>query len=350
MKKMSNTSRIIIAIGSLTLIIMFFVPAWSIYLIAPQYPEGLSMQIWLNKIAGQVEIINGLNHYIGMKHIKAEMFPEFSFLVYILGFFILFGLAIAFTGSRKLLFIYLVLSLIGGVAALVDFYIWGYKYGHELDPSAAIKVPGLSYQPPLIGHKKLLNFDSYSYPDTGGWVVVGVTALFFIIWFVEWRRQKKQMKMQQYKSKPSSVTNLSVSVAFIAFLLVGCNPKAEKINFGKDQCAECKMTIVDPKFGAEILTKKGKAYKFDDTHCIAAFLERRGVELNNIYHVFFVDYNGNNELVDVDSAEFVVSSRLKSPMGGAAAFRNLAEAKKKSAEIEGSRVTNWATLYNILIK
>jgi len=350
MKKMSNTSRIIIAIGSLTLIIMFFVPAWSIYLIAPQYPEGLSMQIWLNKIAGQVEIINGLNHYIGMKHIKAEMFPEFSFLVYILGFFILFGLIIAFTGSRKLLFIYLVLSLIGGVAALVDFYMWGYKYGHELDPSAAIKVPGLSYQPPLIGHKKLLNFDSYSYPDTGGWVVVGVTALFFIIWFIEWRRQKKQVKMEQYKSNPSSVTNLSVPVAFITFLLLGCNPKAEKINLGKDQCAECKMTIVDPKFGAEILTKKGKAYKFDDTHCIAAFLERRGVELNNIYHVFFVDYNGNNELVDVDSAEFVVSSRLKSPMGGAAAFRNLAEAKKKSAEIEGSRVTNWATLYNILIE
>jgi len=100
MKKMGNTSRIFIVIGSLALIIMFFVPAWSIYLIAPQYPEGLSMQIWLNKISGQVEIINGLNHYIGMKHIKAEMFPEFSFLVYILGFFILFGLAIAFTGSQ----------------------------------------------------------------------------------------------------------------------------------------------------------------------------------------------------------------------------------------------------------
>ncbi len=351
MKKMGNTSRIIIAIGSLALIIMFFVPAWSIYLVAPQYPEGLSMQIWLNKISGQVEIINGLNHYIGMKHIKAEMFPEFSFLVYILGFFILFGLAIAFTGRRKLLFLYLVLSLIGGVAALVDFYMWGYKYGHELDPSAAIKVPGLSYQPPLIGHKKLLNFDSYSYPDTGGWVVVGVTALFFIIWFIEWRKQKKQMKMEQYKSKPSSVSNLSVPVVFIAFLLMGCNPKAEKINLGKDQCAECKMTIVDPKFGAEIVTKKGKVYKFDDTHCIAVFLERRGVELSSIHQTLFVQYNAPGEFVKVKSAEFVVSSQFKSPMGGnAAAFKNATEAKKKSAEVEGSRVTNWATLYNILIK
>ncbi len=350
MKKMSNTSRIFIAIGSLTMIIMFFVPAWSIYLIAPQYPEGLSMQIWLNKLTGQVDIINGLNHYIGMKHIEVEMFPEFSFLVYILGFFILFGLVVAFTGRRRLLFIYLVLSVIAGIAALVDFYMWGYNYGHDLDPAAAIKVPGLSYQPPLIGHKKLLNFDSYSYPDIGGWIVVGVTALFFIVWVLEWRRQRKQMKMEQYRLTPSSVTNLSISVAFIAFLLMGCNHKPEKIHLGKDQCAECKMTIVDPKFGAEIVTRKGKAYKFDDTHCIAAFLERRGVELNNIYHVFFVDYNGNNQLVDVDSAEFVVSSRLKSPMGGAAAFRNLEEAKKKSAEIEGSRVTNWATLYNILIR
>ena len=345
MKKMSNVSRIIIAIGSLTLIIMFFVPAWSIYLVAPQYPEGLSMQIWLNKITGQVEIINGLNHYIGMKHIKAEMFPEFSFLVYILGFFILFGLVIAFTGSRRLLFTYLVLSVIGGVAAMVDFYMWGYEYGHDLDPSAAIKVPGLSYQPPLIGHKKLLNFDSFSYPDTGGWVVVGVTALFFIIWFVEWRKTKKQKPMAYSKTK------LSTSIAFIAFLLMGCNPKAEKINLGKDQCAECKMTIADSKFGAEIVTKKGKVYKFDDTHCIAVFLERRGVELNSIHQTLFVQYDAPGEFIDVRSAEFVVSSQFKSPMGGnAAAFKSVAEARKKSADIEGSRVTNWATLYNILIK
>lgn len=191
-RKLSKTARIIIFLGSLAMCIMFFVPAWSIYLIAPQYPEGLSMQIWLYKITGQVEIINGLNHYIGMKHIEASMFPEFDYLIYVLGFFVLFGLTIAFTGSRKLLFIYLILSVLGGVAAMLDFYRWGYDYGHNLDPTAAIQVPGLSYQPPLIGHKKLLNFDSYSYPDLGGWVIVGVTAIFSIVWFIEWRKYKKQ--------------------------------------------------------------------------------------------------------------------------------------------------------------
>ena len=92
---MSIISRILVAIGALALIFAYFVPAWSIYLVAPQYPEGLSMQIWLNKISGQVEIINGLNHYIGMKHIDEKMFPEFGFLVYILGVFIVFGLVIA---------------------------------------------------------------------------------------------------------------------------------------------------------------------------------------------------------------------------------------------------------------
>jgi len=137
----------------------------------------------------------------------------------------------------------------------------------------------------------------------------------------------------------------------VSLVVTGCNPKPEKINYGKDNCAECKMIIVDPKFGGEIVTKKGKVYKFDDTHCVAAFLERRGVELSTIHSTLFVLYNHPNEFVNVKSAEFVVSSRLNSPMGGnAAAFRNRSEADQKSLEIEGSRVTNWATLYNILIK
>ncbi|MBC7905002.1 MAG: nitrous oxide reductase accessory protein NosL [Gemmatimonadaceae bacterium] len=344
MKTLTVVSRIIIAAGSLAMVILYFVPAWSIYLIAPQYPEGLSMQIWLYKISGQVEIINGLNHYIGMKHIKTDMFPEFKFLVYILGFFILFGLVAALTGRIKLLFAYLVLSVIGGAAALIDFYKWGYDYGHNLDSSAAIRVPGLSYQPPLIGHKKLLNFDAYSYPDTGGWVIVAVTAVFFIIWLIEWRKNKKQKEMGRHILP-------AASLVFTLLFFTGCNPKAEKIIYGQDNCAECKMQISDPKFGAEIVTKKSKVYKFDDVHCLAVFLERRGVEMDDIHQTLFVNYNNQNDFIKVSNAEFVVSSRLKSPMGGnAAAFRGEAEAKKKSTEIEGSRTTNWATLYNILIK
>ena len=338
---MSNLSRIIIAVGSIALIVAYFVPFWSIYLIAPQYPEGLSMQIWLNKLTGQVDIINGLNHYIGMKHIDAEMFPELKFLVYILGFYILFGLIVAYTGNIKLLIAYLIISVLGGIAALVDFYMWGYDYGHNLDPKAAIQVPGLSYQPPLIGHKKLLNFDAYSYPDIGGWIIIIVVAIFFMLLVYEWRKNRA------IRIRTSSLVPAIGMMIFFA----GCTPKAEKIIIGKDSCAECRMTIMDPKFGGEIVTTKGRVYKFDDTHCIALFLERRGVELSEIHQTLFVNYESNNSFIDVKDAEFVISSTFKSPMAGnAAAFPNAAAAERKSAQIEGSRVTNWATLYNILVK
>jgi copper chaperone NosL len=149
----------------------------------------------------------------------------------------------------------------------------------------------------------------------------------------------------------NQITISAVLIMMIVFIFTGCKPKAEKIIYGKDACAECKMTIMDPKFGAEIVTKKGKIFKFDDVHCVAIFLERRGVEMANIHQTLFVDYNNSDEFIKVKSAEFVVSSQFKSPMGGnAAAFKNEAEAKKKSKELQGSKTTNWATLYNILIK
>ena len=190
MKKITIASRIIIAIASLAIIITYFVPLWRIDLFAPQYPEGLVMKIWLKTISGDVDIINGLNHYIGMKKISVEMFPEFLFLKYLVAAFIVYGLVIAITGSRKILFSYLIVSAIGGIIAFLDFYIWGYDYGHNLNPNAPIKVPGMGYQPPIIGHKKLLNFDAYSLPDVGGYVVIIVVLTAAVIWFVEYRKNK----------------------------------------------------------------------------------------------------------------------------------------------------------------
>lgn len=190
MKKLNNVSRIIIAITSLVIIVAYFVPVWRIDLFAPQYPEGLVMKIWIYKLSGDVDIINGLNHYIGMKKISVEMFPEFSYLVYLVAAFILYGLVISFTGSRKILFSYLVVSAICGALVLYDFYQWGYDYGHNLNPDAPIKVPGMGYQPPLIGHKKLLNFDAYSMPDVGGYVVIIVVIIAAVIWFLEYRKNK----------------------------------------------------------------------------------------------------------------------------------------------------------------
>lgn len=343
MKKMNPSSRIILAMGSLALIAVYFLPVWFIFLIAPQYPEGLTMNIWLNKITGQVDIINGLNHYIGMKHIKAEMFPEFSYLIYVVGFFILFGLIVAITGRRKLLFAYLIITILGGIAAMYDFYSWGYEYGHNLDPKAAIQVPGLYYQPPLIGHKTLLNFDAYSYPASGGWIIAGVCSLFFVVWFFEWRRSRKKKASTFFNKKI-----ISAAAALFVLLLNSCSTKPQPFAYGKDSCDDCKMTIMDPKFGAEIITKKGRVYKFDDVHCMAHFIKAGSVKPADIAKKVFIDYENNKNFLDVQSIFFVVSPQLKSPMNGnAAALSNRQQANRLAAE-NGGEVKTWDSLFQTL--
>lgn len=341
MKKMSLPSRIIIAIASLSLLITLFLPVWFIFLLAPQYPEGLTMQIWLTKITGQVDIINGLNHYIGMKHIKAEMFPEFHYLAYIVLFFIFFGLSVAATGSRKLLSSYIVVTVLGGAAAMYDFYQWGYDYGHDLDPKAAIQIPGLSYQPPLFGHKTLLNFDAYSYPDVGGWVVVAISAIFGLVWVYELRRSKVKTTTLSH-----SLKNKVALATFTIVALHSCSVKPTPFQYGKDLCDDCKMTIIEPKFGGEIITNKGKVFKFDDAHCLSHFIHTGTVKETDVAQTVFVDYDNNNNFLDVTSSYFVVSPHLKSPMNSnAAAFATKEKAAAKAAET-GGQIKTWNEVLN----
>lgn len=191
MKKITPLSRIIIAVAALIMVAVYFVPFWQILMWAPQYPEGLTMKIWINKLSGDVEIINGLNHYIGMKHIKVEMFPEFKIMPFLIATIIGFGLFASIIGNRFMLFAFLVILMLTGVAGLYDFYQWGYDYGHNLDPSAPIKVPDMSYQPPVIGSKKLLNFLAYSGPDTGGWIMLSSGILLILAIVKETFRKKK---------------------------------------------------------------------------------------------------------------------------------------------------------------
>ena len=342
--KMSTPSRIIIASGSLALITTYFLPVWFIFLIAPQYPEGLTMNIWFNKLSGQVDIINGLNHYIGMKHIKPEMFPEFSYLVYVVAFIILFGLLVAVTGKRKLLLAYLVLTVAGGIAAMVDFYKWGYDYGHNLDPKAAIQIPGLTYQPPLWGHKTLLNFDAYSYPGVGGWIVITIAGIFFSVYGYElYRNQKIKITVS-----PLSKKFVSAAAVILLIFISSCNTKPQSLAYGKDICDDCRMTIMDPKFGGEIITKKGRIYKFDDSHCMVHFLKSGVVKETDIAQTVFVDYSNEKNFLDVKSNYFVVSPQLKSPMNGdAACFSSKEIAEQKAKETNGTG-KSWDQLYQSL--
>lgn len=168
----------------------FFLPLWQIVLEAPQYPEGLGMKIWLNGITGSIDQINGLNHYIGMKVIIPEDFWEFKVVPYLFGALVVLGYLTALINKRSLLWLWVVTLVVFAVAGLTDFYLWEYDYGHNLDPRAAIKVEGMTYQPPLIGYKQLLNFLAGSFPDLGG-IAAGIGgALAVSVLFFEQRRRK----------------------------------------------------------------------------------------------------------------------------------------------------------------
>lgn len=175
---------------ALALISAYYVPLWQILMWAPQYPEGLEMKIWINTLSGDVKIISALNHYIGMKIIQVEMFPEFSYMIYIVGFIIGVGILASILNRRIGLITFFLLIMAAGVGALVDFWLWGYDYGHNLNPDAAIKIEGMSYQPPLIGTKVLLNFTAFSGPDIGGWIFMAVGASLFGLIIYEWKKGK----------------------------------------------------------------------------------------------------------------------------------------------------------------
>ncbi|MGM0588134.1 MAG: hypothetical protein ACQETE_06975 [Bacteroidota bacterium] len=157
--------------SALILILVYFFPIWSITLEAPQYPEGIGLNIWVHTIEGKqaqdLQNINGLNHYIGMKPIQPDSIPELRFMPPIFATFIVLGLFAAWMDRPKLYLTWLILFAVLALVGLADFWYWEYDYGHDLSADAPIKVPGMSYQPPLIGTKQLLNMKTTSMPHLG---------------------------------------------------------------------------------------------------------------------------------------------------------------------------------------
>ena len=191
---MSRKSRIATALASLLLLLAFILPLWKITLEAPQYPEGIGMYIMIDTVKGEKEHdlqnINGLNHYIGMKKIEPNAIPELRLMPYILGSLIALGLVAAISGKRWLLYTWVVVFALAAVAGMVDFYLWEYDYGHNLDEvNAIIKIPGMNYQPPLLGSKQILNFIAHSWPGWGGWATAISLVTGMVVSVIEWRRQ-----------------------------------------------------------------------------------------------------------------------------------------------------------------
>ncbi len=193
-------------IGSLLLLGLFKFPLWNIMLGAPQYPDPLGMDIYIRGIVGvqefDIQNINGLNHYIGMRNIpKAEDMWEFKVFPLVIGIMVALGVLIGLMGFFKKLsykwFLgwFIVMSILG-VMGMYDFNNWLIDYGTNLDPKAIMKLLNpdgtpMSYKPPLLGYQKMLNFDVDSWPGPGAYMVFVGMMLTVVAFFVGMRTSKK---------------------------------------------------------------------------------------------------------------------------------------------------------------
>lgn len=325
MSTMPRSSRILTAVAAFLLLGMFVFPLWQIQLAAPQYPEGLGMYIHVNTIEGATEFdldkINNLNHYIGMKRIEASSIPELRFMPWLVGLLVVGGLAAALRGTRRALVTWLAAFVLLGAAGLVDFWRWGYDYGHNLDAEhAIIEVPGMSYQPPLIGTKQLLNFTATSWPATGGFLG-GVSILLGVVALVIAARARRRAAV--------------ASATLVLAAACGGHGAPSIAYDGSEVCAHCRMAITDRRFGSALVTSTGRTYRFDSVECLAGFSAQDPTRAASVWVSNFRDPGA---LLPVAEARFIRLEDSGSPMGMGLAAIPATEALPAN---EGGAVMSW---------
>ncbi len=188
LKQKSRFPQLLMLLGILSLGAVFLFPLWQITLDAAQFPGGLKMHIWVNKISGSekniIQNINILNHYIGMQYIEPDSIPELKYFPIVAYSMMALGLISLVLNKAWAYLSWFIIIAILGALGIYDFYLWLYDYGHNLDPKAPIKVEGMTYMPPLLGEKDLLNFYVTSYPHLGS-AFLGLSSLLALaaFWF-----------------------------------------------------------------------------------------------------------------------------------------------------------------------
>ena len=185
-RPLNLASRVLLLLAAATIIGSFFFPLWKIHLVAPQYEEGLSLQLYSYQIAagnnGQdLKEINQLNHYIGMKPLHEADFQEMKWIPFALGFFLLFTLRAAAFGMMRYVIDLLTLFTYFGAFSMASFVFRLYSYGHTLDPRAAVHIE--PFMPVVIGTQQIANFKQSSLPQLGSFFLAAYAlCLVLAIW------------------------------------------------------------------------------------------------------------------------------------------------------------------------
>ncbi len=117
------------------------------------------------------------------------------------------------------------------------------------------------------------------------------------------------------------------------------------INYGQDQCAHCKMTVSDARFGGQLATTKGRAYHFDDVQCMVAFVKAGSVAREDVAKYYLPDYANENNLLPAEGLLLLKSESLKSPMRGDVAAFVSKDDLEQVREIHGGEILTWEDLW-----
>jgi hypothetical protein len=191
--------RALLLAAFLLLVPAYLSPLWKLTMFAPQYPEGLRMQIYSYKLEGgnggqDIKEINILNHYIGMKELSTAEFTEFKWIPFVVGALGLLFLRAIVLGRMGTLVDLFVLYLYFGLFSLWSFGYKLYWYGHNLDPKASVRVD--PFMPPLFGSRKLANFEVYSYPAAGSYALAAVAAVLAVSLLLAWRQGRREEALE----------------------------------------------------------------------------------------------------------------------------------------------------------
>lgn len=139
------------------------------------------------------------------------------------------------------------------------------------------------------------------------------------------------------------ISSRPILAVLLLVMLVSCKAEKETINYGKDVCEHCKMIAMDPKFGAEVITAKGKIYKFDDVNCMVTYM-KTVLSNSEIAEIYVADFIRTGELISANSANYVYSEAVRSPMAsGVAAFSDQQSMAGQNDKWQGT-VLDWEAI------
>ncbi len=182
--------RALVLAAALVLPLTFAVPLWHMDFLAQQYPEGLRLYIYSHALIGgddgnDLREINVLNHYIGMKELRPADFTELKWIPLVIGGIIVLTLRSVVIGTLGSVLDLIVGCLYFGLFSLWSFWFKLSSYGHDLDPKAAVQVE--PFTPPVFGYKMVGQFEVWSYPSPGTWLMMLFGILLLAAFLVSWR-------------------------------------------------------------------------------------------------------------------------------------------------------------------